>query len=198
MREVSFSWGALGKVLEVASGLVGLIGIIYGSYVLLVEQAKVPLCSLELLEQQNSLLIAQQPKITVEVIGAVNQPGVWQFDRGDRVGKAIEQAGGLSEQAQSQFIAKTLNMAAVLSDGEKIYIPFIGEDFGLNEFTEEKTSQISINTASLEELQVLNGIGESRATTLIKNRPYGKISELVDKKVLSSGMFEDLKDLLSL
>jgi competence protein ComEA len=198
MREVSFSWSILGKALEVASGLVGLIGIIYGSYVLLVEQAKVPLCSLELLEQQNSALMAQQPKITVEVMGAVNQPGVWQFDREERVGKAIEQADGLSEQANGRFVAKTLNMAAVLSDGEKIYVPFIDEDFGIDSSIEEKTTQISINTASLEKLQGLNGIGESRATTIIENRPYGKINELVDKKVLSSGMFEDLKDLLSL
>ncbi|MBT6921444.1 MAG: hypothetical protein HN981_03580, partial [Candidatus Pacebacteria bacterium] len=56
-----FSWSNIGLSLEILSGVTGLIGIIYGSYVLLVEQAKVPLCSLELLEQQNSALMAQQP-----------------------------------------------------------------------------------------------------------------------------------------
>jgi len=145
-------------------------------------------------------LVAQQPKITVEVGGAVNQSGVWLFDRGERVGAAIERATGISTDADKEFVAKSLNLAKTLVDGDKIYIPFEWEKDAQNEMAQKTTAKnlISINTSSQEELETLSGIGESRAKSIIENRPYEQLRQLIDQKTISESMFEDLEGLLSL
>jgi competence protein ComEA len=182
--------------LEVISGLSGLLFLVYGFYVLLVERSNVQLCSLEMLSNQNEILVAQQPKIVVEVMGAVKQVGVWQFNRGDRVGDALEKAGGVINDADKEFVAKNLNLASKLSDGDKIYIPFNWE---VNEDEVKANSYlISINNASKEELMSISGIGESRANLIIENRPYFEIKELVDKKVISESLFNNIGELLSI
>jgi len=194
------SWSSFFTLLEVFSGLIGLIGLVYGGYVLLVERSKIISCSLEMFSNQNDLLVAQQPKITVEVNGAVNQSGVWLFDRGERVGEAIERSAGVSSDADKEFVAKRLNLAKTLVDGDKIYIPFEWERESEKEVGQKTTDQnlISINTSSQEELETLSGIGESRAQSIIENRPFEQLRQLIDKKIISESMFNDLEGLLSL
>jgi len=196
-----FSWKNLGLFFEFLAGTTGLVFLVYGFYVLLVERANMPICSLEVLNNQNEALLAQQPKLTVEVTGAVNKPGVWQFSRTDRVGRAIEVAGGFSGEVNAEYVAKQLNLAELLTDGQKLYIPFNWEKQTVtsNEPNQQNLSKlISINQATKEELQTLTGIGESRATAIIENRPYTILSELVDKAVLSTGIFDQIKGLISL
>lgn len=195
-----FSWKNLGLCFEFLAGTTGLVFLVYGFYVLLVERANIPVCSLEVLNNQNEALLAQQPKLTVEVTGAVNKPGVWQFSRTDRVGRAIEVAGGFSPEVDTEYVAKQLNLAELLTDGQKLYIPFRWEKQAANEVesNQQNLKLISINQATKEELQTLTGIGESRATAIIENRPYTELIELVDKEVLSTGIFDQIKSLISL
>ncbi len=195
------SWFSFFSLLELMAGLVGLFFIIYGCYVLIVERASVPSCSLEILDNKTTELIAQQPKLTVEVMGAVTEPGVWQFERDSRVGQAIEQAGGITTEASREFIAKTLNLAERLTDGQKIYIPFTWEENLVKETQTGSSSMaalVSINSAQSNELMKLKGIGEARATAIIENRPYAQLTELVTKEVVSEGVFSEIKELISL
>lgn len=204
MRGFSFSWQKIGLIAEATSGVVGCVALLYGGYVLMVERASVPVCSLDLLNQQEDILRAQQPQLTVEVTGAVKNTGVWQFQRGQRIGEAIEKAGGFSAQADLEFIAKNLNLAEELTEGQKVYIPFLQENQGTksslgSQVTQNSSSgSVSINTASSEQLQTLSGVGETRAESIIQNRPYTSLNELVERKVLSASLLEDLKGSLQL
>ena len=88
---------------------------------------------------------------------------------------------------------KNINLAAKLNDGAKIYIPKI-EEGDPQEITDMKTSLININTASSETLDTLPGIGPATAAKIISNRPYKSLEELLDKKVVSLKVFEQIKD----
>lgn len=203
MGGFSFSWQKIGLIIEASAGVAGCIALLYGGYVLMVERATVPVCSLDLLNQQEDILRAQQPQLTVEVSGAVKNTGVWQFQRGQRMGEAIEKAGGFSEKADLPFIAKNLNLAEELTEGQKVYIPFLQENqntaSGQNtQASASSSGLISVNTASSEQLQTLSGIGETRAQSIIENRPYRSLNELVEKKVLSSSILDDIKASLQL
>lgn len=66
--------------------------------------------------------------ITVDVSGAVKQPGLHIVPKTHRLGDVIAAAGGLTNQADAQEIAQVLNLASKLTDGQKIYIPFTGEE----------------------------------------------------------------------
>lgn len=55
---------------------------------------------------------------------------------------------------------------------------------------------IDINSASAEELMVLDGIGEARAKAIIKGRPYGRKDELAKRNIIPDAVYEKIKDRL--
>src|SRR5438105_3082966 len=59
-------------------------------------------------------------EIVVDIEGAVNKPGVYHMKSLSRIEDAVKRAGGFSDQADPQTLAKTLNLAAKLNDGAKI------------------------------------------------------------------------------
>jgi competence protein ComEA len=63
--------------------------------------------------------------------------------------------------------------------------------------TQVNSGKININSASAQQLDTLPGIGTVRAQKIIDNRPYSTINDLVKKKVLGEGIFEKLKDQIS-
>ncbi len=139
---------------------------------------------------------------TVEVAGAVKQPGLYQLSSGSRAGEAIIKAGGFHPNADSNQIAKTINLAKKIDDQEKIYIPFINSDGERREpMTIEAaggSSKTSINTADQEKLEDLPGIGEVTAKKIITSRPYTSIDDFFQKVKLSSKVSESLRELISL
>lgn len=106
--------------------------------------------------------------VVVHVDGAVGAPGVYELAAGSRVGDAVELAGGLTEKADTS----TLNLALVLTDGEKVYVPEEGE--AAPQVTTGETSSggglININTATADELETLPGVGEATAAAIIEDR----------------------------
>ena len=184
--------------LQLLTSAIGISGILYGLHIVMVERAVIPICSAELLTAKGEDNFLYNQKLTIEVAGAVVEPGVWQFEVGSRVAAAINKAGGFSQRADRAFSVQGLNLARVLEDGEKIYIPFDGEaDFEEKIETNQLTT-VSINSASIKELQALPGIGEVRATQIIENRPYSSVSELLSKEVLTEAIFKDLEALITL
>lgn len=59
---------------------------------------------------------------------------------------------------------------------------------------DKKKELIDINSASLEDLRSLKGIGEKRAKDIVKNRPYARKDELVQKKIIPQKAYDDIKD----
>lgn len=139
--------------------------------------------------------------IYVYICGQVNEPGVKTCARGTRLYQLIEQAGGMTETAD---VVK-LNLADVLQDGQKVYVPQIGEDIDIymSSDTEEKTAdteKININEATKQQLMTLPGIGESKAVDIIAYRTeHGKFASIEDiKKVagIKDAAFSKIKELI--
>jgi len=116
--------------------------------------------------------VPNQAKVTVEIAGAIVKPGVYELLASDRVERLLIASGGLSANADREWISKNLNKAAKLVDGQKIYVPKEGEQ----ELAPIKSGSgrsarlgeaININNASVAELDALSGIGAVRAQKII-------------------------------
>ncbi len=147
-------------------------------------------------------LVEDQKTISVDVSGAVIEPGVYRLKEGSRIEEAVKAAGGFSQNANTEYISKYLNMAQKISDGSKIYVPSQGENEA-NVQTGQVSgvstqAKININTASQSELEALPGIGPVTASKIISDRPYQKIEELISKKVVSRSVYDKIKDSLTL
>ena len=146
--------------------------------------------------------LLKNQKITVDVSGAVNNPGVYQLNNGSRVEDAIKAARGFSDQANPGYVSKSLNMAQKLSDGSKIYVPFVGEQTGgvVGGSVAGASTQgsVNLNSGTQAELEGLPGIGPVTAGKIISGRPYQKIQDLLDQKVVSKTVFDKIKDSLTL
>lgn len=147
--------------------------------------------------------------ILVEAAGRVVQPGVYQVAATARVGDVLEKAGGLQKDADQNFISKDLNLAQAVSDGQKLYIPYEGEFAEKTALATADSSQnspvggstegkISVNSASLGELQTLKGIGAVRAEAIVAGRPYASIADLLENGVLGQAVFDGISDSLAL
>ena len=135
--------------------------------------------------------------ITVDVEGAVVKPGVYSVDSDARVKDAIIAASGLGSDADREWVAKNLNMAAKVLDGSKIYIPKFGEILlapAVNSGIIGNTALINISSAGAQELDSLPGIGPVTAAKIMNNRPYASVDDLLAKKVVSEKVFNQIKD----
>lgn len=162
----------------------------------------------------------RQEQIFVDVSGAVNKPNMYQVGFGARLKNVIDKASGLSDDADVMFFNRNFNLARIVYDQEKIYIPSILEiksgivmespqTFDYNSPSvisqiksvsglSEAESLININSATIEELDQLPGIGQVTANKIITNRPYNTMDELLTNKVVNKGVYEKIKDLIVL
>lgn len=157
------------------------------------------------LSSSEASLSESQSTIFVHVCGKVNDPAVYEFENGARVVEAIEKAGGFMENAATDY----LNLAKVLTDGEKIYVPDKEEALGLNPVNidtaqgnvadaKDTNTKVNINTASKEELLSLKGIGDSRAEDIInyrtENGKFAAIEDIMKVPGIKQGAFNKIKD----
>lgn len=146
--------------------------------------------------------------IYIHIIGEVANQGVITLNKGQRIIDAIEKAGGATGNADLNRI----NLAYVLSDGQKIKIPSIydNEDNGQGDLisgggssyngggTDMGMIKVNINTASQTELETIVGVGPSLAAKIInyreKNGRFRKIEELKNVSGIGDVKFEELKN----
>jgi len=175
--------------LPLALAFLGLVLIVGGIFASGINKAKV---------YPKESLVESAKMISVDVSGAVKNAGVYKLNEGLRMEDAINAAGGFSEDADQQYISKYINLAQKLIDGSKIYIPLMGENISVSQVGQVAgtniSSKININTASQSELEALAGVGPVTAGKIISSRPYQKIEELIDKKVIGKSIFEKIKD----
>jgi len=151
--------------------------------------------------------IASLGLIKVDIQGAVKKPGIYQLEIGQRLSDLIALADGFDPDADQAYVAKTLNLATELKNQDKIYIPFfeeveiddLSEDDKNAVSTDSKNSDlISINQATVSQLETLPGIGAVKAQAIIDARPYASLEELVSKNVLSEKLLNDLRAQLTI
>lgn len=139
----------------------------------------------------------QGKKVVVHVDGAVAKPGVYELPSDARVSDAVSVAGNLAQDADMSRI----NLAAKVADGQKIYIPKVGEsvrgDTGTTSITGTTGGLININTASEGELDTLPGVGPVTAQKIIASRPYSSPEDLLTKKAVGNSVYEKIKDLVT-
>jgi len=140
-------------------------------------------------------------KIFVDISGAVNETGVYEFSQNERISDAIKRAGGLTDDANNEYIDRNLNQAQKLSDGMKLYFPFEDEEvstvLGSSSETQSTGGLININSASKSQLESLPKIGPVTAEKIIAGRPYNGVEDLLIQKVVGNSVFEQIKDLIT-
>lgn len=138
-------------------------------------------------------------QLVADVQGSVVKPGVYTLASDSRVKDALIAAGGLADNADREWVAKTLNLAQKVTDGIKIYIPNKDSKPAVNSSVlGTKSTMLNINNCSLNDLDNLPGIGATRAQAIVDGRPYTTIEELVSKKILPQSVFEKIKDSISI
>ena len=176
-------------------GLIGFLGNSKTSNIIFEKSLSSP--NLSNSASESSTLIA------VDIEGEVISPGVYKLRENSIIQDVLMISQGLSESADREYVAKNINLAAKLYDGAKIYIPRIGENDINNENTISgnkddnpmaQTNLININTASAESLDTLPGVGPVTAQKIINSRPYANPEEILSKKAVSSRVFEQIKD----
>jgi competence protein ComEA len=152
--------------------------------------------------------------LVVHAAGAVGRPGLYRLPSDSRVGDLIEAAGGLSVDAD----ADRLNLAGVLADGVRVYVPRVGEpepsapvgadaaSGALDTPTgvagkDVAGSSVDLNTATAEQLDQLPGVGPATAAAILDHRqrhgPFGSVDELLDVRGIGPAKLEALRDLVT-
>lgn len=139
----------------------------------------------------------------VYVTGEVVHPGVYTMAINSRIGEAIRQSGGFTENAEQSAV----NLASPVFDGLHIHVPARGEL--ISEFQHpEKNSQpstlvfpVEINTANQEELELLPGIGSTRAQSIIEYRQnqggFTSKEQIQDVPGIGEGIYQQIKELIT-
>lgn len=138
--------------------------------------------------------------VVAEISGEVINPGVYKLAYGSRIDDLLIASGGLSRSADRDFVAKNINRAAKLSDGQKLYIPKVNETLGVligQSGGGGETGFVNINAADIKTLDSLPGIGPVYAQNIVEHRPYSNVSELVSKGVIPNNVFLKIKEKIS-
>lgn len=154
-------------------------------------------------------VVQSDSKVMIDVGGAVLKPGVYELQNGSRINDALIMAGGLSYNADRDWISQKLNKAQILTDGQKLFIPSQqlaqsgGQSVsGVPTGTIKGDTTVSLNSATAEELDTLPGVGPAMASKIIDYREKNGGFKTTDEIKLVPGIgdksFERLKDLISL
>ncbi len=135
--------------------------------------------------------------IVIDISGAIVKPGVYTVPAESRINDVVVLAGGVREDANKEWVQKELNLAAVLHDGQKLYIPFTGEDGLQQEYPATSSQLINLNTATQAELESLPRIGPATAQRIIDyrqtNGKFSVIEDLLQVPGIGEGTFDQIK-----
>jgi len=149
--------------------------------------------------------------MTVYVSGAVLAPGLYTLAGEARVADALAAAGGLSADADGD----RLNLAQRLADGSRLHVPKAGEaplaaPESLPVVSAEpgaapqrsvplrlSGAPVNLNSATLDELLALPGVGEKTAAAIMEARPFPSVEALDDVPGIGPAMMEKLRPLVA-
>lgn len=138
--------------------------------------------------------VEEHGTVYVYVCGAVRKPGVYALTSGSRVIAAIEAAGGFLPDAAREAV----NLAKVVTDESQITVPDITQqELMVREESRERLGYINLNTATVEELCTLSGIGETRAQAILAYRReiggFRDITQLLEVSGIGESLFDNIK-----
>lgn len=125
---------------------------------------------------------APPARLVVHVVGAVRRPGLYRLDHGSRIADAVRRAGGATKRADLSLV----NLAAQVSDGTQVVVPAratveAGSEEDGSEATAPAAGPVHLNTATIEQLDALPGIGPVTAQKIIDYREqHGAFSSIDD------------------
>lgn len=148
----------------------------------------------------------ESDKIFVDIKGAVRKEGVYELTSGSRVTDVVKLAGGFTDDADK----KSVNLAEKVADEAVIYVARVGEEVtpastlsqakntaASGALQDADSAQINLNTATLEELQTISGIGAKRAQDIIdyrdNNGGFSSVDDLKNVSGIGEKTLEKLK-----
>lgn len=158
-----------------------------------------------LIEENNNisnLETSDTSTIVVYICGAVKESQVITLEENSRICDAIDAVGGLTNEAD----LTNINLAYILEDGEKIYIPKKGEEIqniSTSSYNNSSSpSKININKATQTELETIPGIGPSTALKIInyreENGKFSKIEDIKNVSGIGDAKYEQMKNYISI
>jgi competence protein ComEA len=143
---------------------------------------------------------AEAPALVVHVVGAVRRPGLYRLREGSRVADAVERAGGATAKADQSLV----NLAAPIADGVQIVVPRQAPEAAAagagGSATEAGASAgpVHLNTATLEQLDALPGIGPTTAQKILdfreKHGAFASVDELDAVPGIGPARLEQLRE----
>ncbi len=140
--------------------------------------------------------------LVVHIAGAVVHPGVYEVPEGARVIEAVQAAGGMALDANPDAV----NLAARLADGQRVYVPRVGEavpvgDSGTGSGSGAITGPVNLNTATVDELDTLPGVGPATAAAIIAHReqngPFASVDDLGNVRGIGPAKLEAIRGLVT-
>jgi competence protein ComEA len=154
--------------------------------------------------------------VVVEIVGAVERPGVFRLSADSRVGDLVAAAGGYGPRVDADRAGRELNLAAALKDGDQIRVPSrddaaapsprsagpgsTGGAGGTGSAGAGAAASIDLNRATEGELDTLPGIGPVTAAKIAASRneqPFASVDDLRTRKLVGEKTFASLKDLVT-
>ena len=209
------------KIIAIIAGIIGLLCLVALIYIS-IQSSVSQTIEFDVLEHSDDINRGEDEKAKpegnkietfyIEVLGQVNNPGVYHLYKNIIILEALELAGGLTEDADLLYIHKILSLSELVVEHQKIYIPSIfensvkvtGDEAGTDKNTRTSgdplslDGKININTASLENLVSLPGIGEVTAEKIISGRPYTSLEQLKDIQGIGESKYNSIVSLITL
>ncbi|SCW28777.1 competence protein ComEA [Ruminococcaceae bacterium YRB3002] len=151
--------------------------------------------------------VQTQPVIQIYICGEVNNPGIYDVDRGTILNDVAELAGGFTDDAALDY----LNLVYRFEDNMSVYIPGIdnledGDSVIMrnnenNDNSDGRQEQVNINTASESQLMTLPGIGEATANAIVQYRqgnPFTKPEDIMKVSGIGEAKYQKIRDLITI